>query len=321
MHLNFILIFLCTLSINCTFAQGFSSPLEYIEYFNKEFMLMQEMQIEYSSFLAHTGTDIAEQKRQSLLASSQKTHNRFVNLKAYENDKGIKSNAIKVLDIMLALGNTNYAIQATQKTGCTDCFAAILSQVELTDKDIQKLDKSMSTLVKSIEIFAKNNDIEMRDDGDNHETLLGKINRINNYLQELNLATLEVQYADAAIVTALNEQNLSKAKEEVKNMVKAANNASKRLKKMNRIKEDATAYGQAAKLVDFYKDAAKSTYPDMLSAFDKKGNIINSKVDLYNKSTQRMAKSIGTLTLKYETAKINLQQRHIPKPREKTIRS
>jgi hypothetical protein len=308
-------------SISFTNAQNFGSPVEYIEYFNKEFSLMQEMQIEYSSILAHTGTEAAEVKRVSLLASSKKIHDRFANLKAFDNDKGIKSNAVKVLDIMLMLGNNNYTTAAQEKANCLDCFEAVLVETELIDKDVEKLSKSMNTVVKSIEEFAKANEIKMTDDGDSHETLLGKINRINNYLQELNLATLEVQYADAAIVNALNEKNPSKAKEEVKNMVKAANNASKRLKKIERIKEDATTIGQAQKLVDFYKEASKKLYPDMVSAFDKKGNVINEKVDLYNKSIQQLTKSVGSFTMKYETAKLNLQQRHIPKPKGKVIRS
>jgi len=308
-------------SISFTNAQGFGSPVEYIEYFNKEFALMQEMQIEYSSILAHTGTKAAEAKRVSLLASAQKIHDRFSNLKAFDNDKGIKTNAVKVLDIMLMLGNTNYTTIAQEKAGCLDCFDAVLNETELVDKDVEKLGKSMDTMVKSIEEFAKTNKIKMTDNGDSHETLLAKISRINNYLQELNLATLEVQYADAAIVNALNDKNPSKAKEEVRNMVKASNNASKRLKKIERIKEDATAIGQAERLVNFYKDASKKLYPDMVSAFDKKGNVINEKVDLYNKSIQKLTNSVGALNIKYETAKLNLQQRHIPKPKEKVIRS
>lgn len=315
------LSFLSFFSISFANAQGFDSPVEYIEYFNQEFALMQEMQIEYSSILAHTGSEAAEAKRVNLLASSQKIHHRFSNLKAFENDKGIKSNAVKVLDIMLVLGNKNYTAIAQEKANCLDCFEAVLIETELVDQEVERLGKSMNTMVKSIEEFAKANEIKMTDNGDNHETLLGKINRINNYLQELNLATLEVQYADAAIVNALNEKNPNKAKEEVKNMVKASNNASKRLKKIERIKEDATAIGQAERLVDFYKDASKKLYPDMVSAFDKKGNVINEKVDLYNNSIQKLTNSVGALTAKYETAKLNLQQRHIPKPKGKVIRS
>ncbi len=301
--------------------KGFSSAVEYIEYFNGEFALMQELQIEYSSFVVYTESDVAESKRQDLLAATKKIHDRFANLSTYEDDKGVKANAVKITEIMLEIGNKNYNSLASEKAGCTECFASILTQTELTEKDVEQLGKNMDGLIKSIEDFAKANDIDMIDDGNSHESLLGKINRINNYIQELDLATLEVQYADNDIVNALNEKDVPKAKEGIKNMIKAANNANKRLKKIERIKEDATALGQAQKLVDYYKDAAKQLYPDMVSAYDKKGNIINEKVDLYNKCIQQLSKSVGSYTQKYQQAKFNLQQRHIPKPKEKISRS
>ena len=318
--------FLFTLLVACSFssfaqAQSFSSPLEYIEYFNQEFRHMQELQIEYSSFLVHTRSDVAEAKRQALLASTQKTHNRFAHLKAYENDKGIKENATKALDQMLEIGNKDYAKLSFDKAGCIDCFASVLAETELTDKDTDKLGKTMKAMIKSIEDFAKANNIRMEDANANHESLLGKINRINGYIRELDLATLEVQYADEAIVKALNDKNPSKAKEEIKNMVKAATNANKRLKKVERIKEDATAFGQAERLVAFFKDAAKELYPDMVSAFDKKGNILNDKVKLYNKTIEKLSRGGNNANVKYQTAKANLQLRHIPKPGEQETRS
>jgi hypothetical protein len=320
MRLIFTLILLATIS-TFSFAQDFSNPVKYIEYFSAEFSHMQELQIEYSSFLVYTGTDIAESKRQDLLTSTQKTHDRFAALAEYPDDKGIKANAVKILETMLEIGNKPYDKQAIEKTGCTDCFASVLAEKELTDKDVDNLGKEMSLMIKSIGAFAKANEVQLTDDESSHETLLGKINRINNYIQELNLATLEVQYADSDIVDALNVPDVAKAKENIKNMVKASNNASKRLKKVARIPEDNTAFGQAQKLVDFYKDAAKKLYPDMVSAYDKKGNIINNKVDLYNKSTQKLTNSVNSYTQKYEQAKFNLQQRHIPKPKEKVTRS
>ena len=172
-----------------------------------------------------------------------------------------------------------------------------------------------------MEQFAKDEDITIADDGDDHETLLGKISRINDYLNEINLATLEVQYADAAIVAALNQKDLDLAQKQVKALLKASNNARHRLQQIDRIKEDATVIYQAERLVDFYKKAAQDLYPKMLSAFDKKGNIINDKVDLYNNTIAELGKNIGTITNKYMNAKLNLQQRHIPKPKAKVART
>jgi hypothetical protein len=231
---------------------------------------------------------MAEKKRQNLLKATQKIHDKFSEVDAYEDDKGIKNNAVKVLDIMLEIGNKEYAKLSAEKTGCEDCFATILTESEMTDKDSKGLGKQMKTLVKSIDDFAKANDIKMQSDGKSHETLLGKINRINGYLRDLDLATLEVQYASNDIITALNANDITKAKATVKNMSKAVGNANKRIKKVERIPEDATAISQAQKLVDFHKDGVKGIYADMLKSFDKDGQIINSKVKSFNKAIERM---------------------------------
>ena len=312
-----ILIFttLVTLTfLNKTISQSTSTPLEYIEHFSKEFVHIQSLQIEYSSFLVYTRSDIAEDKRQELLKATKKIHDRFENFEAMEDDKGVKASAVGVLESMLDIGNKNYSTLAAEEVGCHDCFASVLKEYEFSDKDSEKMGKDMDQLIKNIDVFAAANNIEMIEDATNHETMLGKINRLNRYLRELDLANMEVQYADNEITKAMNNKDYSKAKEMVKNLSKAAANAAKRLKKVERIKEDVTAYTQSQKLVDFFKTAAKTIYPDMLSAYDKKGNVINEKVDLYNESIQKLNSKIPTLTNKYENAKLNLQQRHIPKP-------
>lgn len=302
-------------------AQAQENPVAYIELFNQEFAQLQDLQIEYSSFVAHLGSEVAEQKRLALLERVKTTHDRFQNLEAYPKDQGMKSNTLKVLDIMLKMGNTDYLAEAEAKTGCSDCFEAILLQNQLIDKEAENLSKAMLDIQKSVTAFAKKQEVELLDDGDDHETLLGKIGRINNYLQEINLATLEVQYADAAIIAALNNKDLDQAKKNVKDLSKAASNASRRLKQLDRIKEDATAIYQAERLVDYYAKAAKDLYPDMLSAFDRKGNVINDKVDLYNKTIATLNNNIQTITSKYMDAKLQLQQRHIPKPKAKVART
>lgn len=318
------LLYTLTLLLLSTFvsqAQIANTAVDYLNAFNQEFAELQDMQIEYSSFKAHLGSEVAEQKRQALLTRAQATKTRFESITPYNNDKGIQKNALKVVDEMLQLGNTDYEAQAVAKTKCQECFATVLLQSELIDKSAQQLSKAMSNMIKSMEQFAKDNDITIADEGDDHETLLGKIGRINNYLSDMNLATLEVQYADAAIIEALNNKDIPLAQKQVKALLKAANNASRRLKQLDRIKEDATAIYQAERLVDYYKKAAQDLYPNMLTAFDKKGNINNNKVDLYNKTIATLSKNINTITNKYMNAKLNLQQRHIPKPKAKVART
>lgn len=317
-------IFLLILALGFVYqiqAQSFSQPVEYIEYFNQEFNDIQDLQIEYSSFLVHTRSELAEKKRQELLTATKKIHDRFTKITPYQNDKGMRATAIQVLDIMLEIGNKNYSQLATEKTGCLDCFASIITQNDLTDKDAINMGKVMQALIKNIDDFAKTNKVELTSNTNQNESILGKINRINNYTRQLDLVTLELEYANSNIVHILNEKNIDKAKESIKAMNKAAANASKRLKNIERIKEDATSFGQAEKLIDLYKEAAKNIYPDMLSCFDKKGEIINEKVNLYNKSIQKINSGAGNCYQNYLNAKQNLQERHIPKPQGKVMRS
>lgn len=296
--------------------QHFSSAVEYIEFFNKEFVTIQDLQIEYSAFLVHTRSEIAEEKRQTLLKATKAAHDRISQVRPYNDDKGMKANAVKVLDIMLLIGNKNYSTIASEKVGCVDCFACVETEDELTNQDSKEMGKVMKNLIKSYEDFAKANEIELTDKDAQNESLLGKINRINDYTRQLDLVTLEVQYAGTDIINALNASNIEKAKENLKNLSKAVANASKRLQKVERISEDATAFGHAENLVEFYKEAAKSIYPDMLSSFDKKGVIINEKVNSYNKNIEKINNGTTNNYGKYLTAKLNLQQRHIPKPKE-----
>jgi hypothetical protein len=302
-------------------AQTFDEPVEYINFFSQEFEVMYDLQLEYSSFLVHTSDDQVNIKGKELNSATQKIHDKFQGVTAYENDRDIKANAVAVLDKMLEISNTDYFDQAAKKAGCLDCFATILERTKMADKDNKVLGKAMDKLVKSIDDFAADNNITMEEGDKERESLLGKINRINDYITELDLAVLEVQYASTAIIDALNAEDPAKAKELVKELSKATANASKRLKKVERIKEDATAIGQAERLIGFHKDGIKNIYGNMVGAFDKKGQIINSKVDAYNKASNKLNQGVNTWNNKYQSAKFNLQQRHVPKPKQQYKRS
>lgn len=302
-------------------AQTFDKPVDYINFFSQEFEVMYDLQLEYSTFLVHTSDEQSSIKGKELNSATQKIHDKFQGVTAYQDDRDIKANAVAVLDRMLEISNTDYFDKAAEKAGCVDCFAAILERTKMADKDNKVLAKSMDKLIKSIDDFAADHDIRMEEGDKERETLLGKINRINDYITELDLAVLEVQYASTAIIDALNEEKIDEAKQLVKELSKATANASKRLKKIEKIKEDATALGQAERLVDFHKDGIKNIYGNMVGAFDKKGQIINSKVDAYNKASNKLNQGVNTWNNKYQAAKFSLQQRHIPKPKQQYKRS
>lgn len=297
-------------------AQTFADPVKYIGFFNQEFANMQQLQVEYSSYLVHSRSEVADQKRAQLDQFIKQIQQKFSGVTAYENDQGIKASAVKTLSLMKASIEKDYASAAAGETGCTDCFETVEKESQLHDKDSDEVDKAMKSMQENIKKFAKINEIDLvYDKNDNNDAIL-KINKINTYVRNIDLATLQVQYADGKIIKALNEKDIEGAKAANKKLAQAITDATKRLKKVEDIKEDATCYGQAERLIEFYKKAQKEIYPELLGSFKKDGSIINEKVDTYNKYINKLNIGGTNALNKYYEAKHNLLQRNIPKPKD-----
>ncbi|MCP4437352.1 MAG: hypothetical protein GY810_00095 [Aureispira sp.] len=295
-------------------AQTFNEPVDYIRFFNKEFVNMQQLQVEYSSYLVHSRTEVADQKRAQLDLLITQIQRKFSKVTAFEEDHGIKESAVKTLSLMKASIERDYLTVAAGETGCTECFETVEKESQLSDKDSDEVGKAMKSMQDNIKKFAKTHEIDLVYDENEFNKTIVKINKINTYVRDIDLATLQVQYADGDIIKALNEKDIEGAKAALKKLGQAVNEASKRLKKVEDIKEDATCYSQAERLIEFYKGAHKEIYPQILSAFKKDGSVINEKVDTYNKYINKLNNGGNNAINKYYQAKNNLLQRNIPKP-------
>lgn len=304
--------FLC--SLFTAQAQTFETPYEYISFFNKEFAQLQDMQLEYFAVRTHLGTDIAEQQSADLFKRTQSLHQRIKKSTAYTDDQNIRTNALKTTNLLLAIGAKDYHQAAIQQTQCDDCFPTALLETQLLNQDSDQLSAFMEELIQSMHTFAEQHGITFTTEGNPRDIVLNKITRINNYLQDVNLAVLEVQYADAAVVDALNAGDLAQVKKQVQTLLEASTNATNRLKNAPRIKEDVTVIYQANQLIICYRKAAQYVYPNMLASYDADGKMINEKVESYNKSIDVLDKNVQALTQKYLEVRSHLERHHIPKP-------
>lgn len=298
------------------FAQTFNTPLEYIQFFNEELVTMQRLQVEYASLLVHEDENIAEQTRQELQKSITTALNKFGGVVPHPDDKGLKQSAVDVLKTLERMSSQNHDADIQSKVGCLECFPAIEMEYQLSEKDGAEVGKSMKTMQTHIEQFAKDHDITLKEGSNSYNTVIERINRVTTYSQAVNLAVLQVQYADDAIIAAINEQRIDDARAGVKTLTKEADEAMKRLKKIAAIPEDKTCFSQAENYIAFYQKAAKEVYPELLSAFDKSGQVINDKVDAYNKNIEVLNTNGNNTLTRYWEAKDNLLKRAIPRPEE-----
>lgn len=294
-------------------AQTFDQPLDYLNFLNQEFVALQELQIAQQVAMIYKGETAAEQERQRLLKQANAIHQRLQRITPYTNDHGMLQEARRAIVILRTIGQKNYEQQAAQKAGCTDCFATMLKQVELIQNDEAALETTISTMIDNMRDFAADHNIRFSTEDNPNNALLHRIQRLNNYLQTYNLAISETQYANNAVIDALNTRDIDAGKAATAALLQASANAVQRLSKTGgRLTGDSAYFTAARKLIDAYRKAAQYIYPKMFEAFDPEGHLPNDQVDAYNKNIQVLNTNLQTLTNDFFAAEQTLRQQQIP---------
>lgn len=295
-------------------AQDANEAVQYIQFFNAEFAQMQHLQIEYSALLVHRREEIAARKRIEIIRLVEAAQQKFENVDKHPNDKSLKESAVNTINMLHKTVTQNYDEVIREQVGCVQCFEAVLAEFEMSEKDSKEISKAMEKMQKQIKKFAADHDIELVAGENEYDNVIDKINRLNGYTQQLDLVILEINYADAALIKAFNDNDIKEAKAQHKKLGKAISQAKVRFKKTKAIPEDKASYQQVERVIKFYEEANKDLYPDMLSAFDKSGKIKNEKVNDYNKAINKLAQGGPVYVAKYYEAKDALMKRNIPQP-------
>ena len=301
-------------------AQTFSEPVDYVKFFNQEFFTIQQLQIEYMSVLVHEDDQQAVSAQQKLQKQVGTSLQKFNALQPYAKDNGLRQNAIQTLTAIQELASQDYNKIVQEKAGCNTCFEGVLLESQLTAKDGKELEKNMQKMNKSILKFAKDNNIQIESGDNEYDIVIKKMNKVSDYLRDLNLVVLQMQDADAKVIEAFNKNDLKAAHEAHKKMSKAVEESKKRLDKLDRIPEDYMCIKKVEALYNHYLQADQKYYPEMLSAFDKNGAIINSKVDLFNRNIQRVNEGAARNLSGYYESRTELLKKNTPQPKQSVIR-
>ncbi len=295
------------------FAKAQTDAFQFLESLNKEFSYLQELQVDYISNLVHRGTDLKEKNAelQSAVASAIKT---IEALPTPTNDKGLKKSSLETFKGMDDMTQKNHNEAVLKKAGCTGCFAAAEVEYNEMKAASDEVSKSFSKMQKKIEVFAKENEIKLVDSKNEFDIIIGKVNRINDYLQLIDLCVMQAYYAGEDVVKKFNEKNQKAAATAIKKLEKELGEAGKRLKGISGIQEDAICLKKAELLLAFYKQMAEEIYPDMLSAFDKKGEFTEAGANIFNKNIDKINRQLPPKRAAYDQSKAELLMKNVPKP-------
>jgi hypothetical protein len=295
------------------FAKAQTDAFQFLESLNKEFSYLQELQVDYISNLVHRGTDMKDKNTelQSAVASAIKA---IEALPTPANDKGLKKSSLETFKGMDDMTQKNHNEAVLKKAGCTDCFAAAEVEYNEMKAASDEVSKSFSKMQKKIEVFAKENEIKLVDSKNEFDIIISKVNRINDYLQLIDLCVMQAYYAGEDVVKKFNEKNQKAAASAIKKLEKELGEAGKRLKGISGIQEDAICIKKAELLLAFYKQMAEEIYPDMLSAFDKKGEFTKAGANIFNKNIDKINRQLPPKRAAYDQSKAELLMKNVPKP-------
>jgi predicted metal-dependent hydrolase len=301
------------------FVLNAQSAIEFLETLNNEFRVLQYLQIDYLSNIVHRNGDDLQTKSLELKSAASAAIEKIAALPAPPNDNGLQKTALETFKGMGRMTEKNNKEQILKKAGCSECFA--LDELEYKEMKAasDEVGKTFSLLKKSIEEFAQKNNIKLVDNQDEFDLIISKVNRINDYLQLLNLCAAQPHYSSDNVVKLLNEIKINEAENAFKFFKKELRAAQKRHKSIGPIREDVVCLKKVEILLGFYQKMADEIFPQMLSAFDKKGEIIESSLNNYNNCIDKINLQLPLKVSDYEQAKTAVLQRNVPKP-EKEIK-
>lgn len=301
------------------YAQEKHPSVIYMEQFTKEYNYLQELHVDYLSSLVHGKANDAMKKEEESKVVLEKALARLDAIETYENDKGVKEAALNAFKTMQEMAELDIDALVEDKAGCTDCFEAVEVRYKLSEKEAKKVDEALDKWRAKTEAFAEEHEIELIDNDNEFNKTIVKVNRLNDYLQQIELCVAEATYANNAVFEAFSAQDIKAAKREVSRFNKAVKNAQKRLKTVESIPEDNITMTKARLLLDYFDKMGKDMYPDMLKAFDKKGRVTQKGAKIFNKNIEKINKQLPKRQNEYVQKAQEVLQRNIPKP-EKTFK-
>lgn len=291
-----------------------NAALGVLETLNKEFRYLQELQIDYLSNLVHHSGDAMDGKSQLLKSAVAAAVQKIELLPTAPNDNGLKKIAIETFMGMDEMTEKDYTEIIQQKAACIDCYAAKEIEYKEMKAVSDEVNKSFSKMQQRLESFAKENNITLVDTKNEFDIIIIKVNRINDYLQLIELCVARAHYASEAVIKNFDEENPKTASVTLKTMKKELKAAFKQLKNISPIKEDAVCLKKAELLLAYYQQIADEIYPEMLSAYDKKGVLNAAGANTYNKNIDKINRQLPSKKGAYDQSKADLLMRNVPKP-------
>lgn len=298
-------------------AQTFNSPVEYLNYFSKEYNTVAKDQWDYTRTVARgKGARKIEAKRQALIGSTKNAETNIKKMQGYKGSTDLRDSVAAYFTLANIVLTEDYGKIMDMEEVAEQSYDGMEALILARDMASEKLDNANMTVNKAIEAFAKENGITITEDQSQLSKNLEKASEVFDYYNVIYLIFFKSYKQEAYFIDALNRGDVN-AMEQNKNALQATTKEG--LEKINAQKaflSDAQLKLACENMLKFYSDEANNGMQTIINfyakkeAFDKinatmstkkKKDLTQSDVETYNAASTEYNEAVNEYNKVNET--------------------
>jgi hypothetical protein len=308
MKLNYFIIALFCINFSLL-AQEFKSPVEYLNYINKEQNAISKSTWKYTSAVAHSkSARKIDNTRKQLIKSIQTAKKKISALnKGYNGDLEYQNQVIQYFDFCEKNLNEEYDKIINMQEVAEQSYDAMEAYLMARDLVNEKLDVENEKAQNAFHSFALKYKITISDEESDLGKKIKASSEVFDYHTVIYLIFFKANFTDLTLSNALNSKDLSAIQQNANTLIQYSNEGLEKLKTIAPYKGDSSMLTATKKTLEYYKKQAETFVPKMVDFYmfnDKfenakksmesksKKDLTNEEIDNYNTMIKQVNKEI-----------------------------
>lgn len=273
------------------FAQDFKTPLDYLEYIDKEKSVLSESTWNYTLASALKNHSKIAATRKELIKTIQTARKKIGKIKnGYLGDVEYRDLYLNYLDFYEKSLKQEYDQIVDFNVLSEQSYDAMDALIQLEQLINAKLDEENKKVDLAYQAFLKKYQLEPVATTNEWNEKITIYNEISNYHAAIYLIYFKVNFTDAHLSTAVLKGDLGEIQQNSNALVQLANEGLSQLKSITPYKGDYSVINAANLLLEYYKKEGEEYIPKLVAFLMFSDKVENARKTLESKSEKDRTK-------------------------------
>jgi hypothetical protein len=286
----FIIAFFC---INFSLsAQEFKTPVDYLNFINKEQNSISKSTWKYTSAVAHSkSARKIDNTRKQLIKSIQTAKKKISTLnKGYNGDLEYQNQVIQYFDFCEKNLNEEYDKIINMQEVAEKSYDAMEAYLMARDLVNEKLDSENEKAKNAFHSFALKYKITITDEESDLGKKIKASGEVFDYHTVIYLVFFKANFTDLTLSNAIESKDLSAIQQNANTLIQYSNEGLEKLKTIAPYKGDSSMLTATKKTLEFYKKQAETFVPKIVDFYMFNDKFENAKNSMESKSKKDITK-------------------------------